>query len=41
MEVTQARVKLWDINNPKAEQIRHKIAGMMALDYQPLLRSCY
>ena len=33
---TQQRVKLWDINDPKAERIHIKIAEMMALDYQPL-----
>ena len=33
---TQARVKLWDINDPKAERIHVKIAEMMALDNQPL-----
>ena len=36
MEETRARVKIWDINNPKAERIHRKIAEMMALDYQPL-----
>ena len=36
MEETRARVKVWDINDPKAERIHHKIAEMMALDYQPL-----
>ena len=36
MEETRARVKLWDINDPKAERIHLKIAEMMALDYQPL-----
>ena len=36
MEETQARVKIWDINEPKAERIHRKIAEMMALDYQPL-----
>ena len=35
-EETRARVKLWDINDPKAERIHRKIAEMMALDYQPL-----
>ena len=37
MEETRARVKVWDINDPKAERIHCKIAEMMALDYQPLL----
>ena len=36
MEETRARVKIWDINDPKAEHIHCKIAEMMALDYQPL-----
>ena len=36
MEETRARVKVWDINDPKAERIHDKIAEMMALDYQPL-----
>ena len=36
IEETRARVKVWDINNPKAECIHLKIAEMMALDYQPL-----
>jgi len=33
---THARLKLLDINDPKAECIHLKIAKMMALDYQPL-----
>ena len=36
MEETRARVKVWDINNPKAARIHRKIAEMMTLDYQPL-----
>ena len=36
MEETRARVKIWDINDSKAEHIHCKIAEMMALDYQPL-----
>ena len=36
MEETRARVKIWDINEPKTERIHRKIAEMMALDYQPL-----
>ena len=36
VEETQTRVKVWDINDPKAECIHCKIAEMMALDYQPL-----
>ena len=36
MEETRARIKIWDINDPKAERIHRKIAEMMALDYQPL-----
>ena len=37
MEETQVRVKLWDINNPNAKQIHHRVAEMMVLDYQLLL----
>jgi len=33
---TQQCVKLWDINDPKAECIHIKIAKMMALDYRSL-----
>ena len=36
MKETQARVKLWDINDTKAERIHRKMAEMVALDYQPL-----
>ena len=36
MEETRARVKIWDINDPKAKHIHRKIAEMMTLDYQPL-----
>ena len=32
----QKHVRLWDINDPKAEHLRIKIAEMMALDYQLL-----
>ena len=33
MEETRARVKVWDINDPKVERIHRKIAEMMVLDY--------
>ena len=32
---TEARSKAWDINDPRAIRVHHKIAGMMALDFQP------
>ena len=32
---TEARSKAWDINDPRAIRVHHKIAEMMALDFQP------
>ena len=32
---TEARLKPWDINDPRTIHIHQKIAKMMALDFQP------
>ena len=31
----RGKVKTWDINDPRAIRVHHKIAEMMALDFQP------
>ena len=32
---TEARPKPWHINDPRAIHVHHKIAEMMAVDFQP------
>ena len=32
---TEVRSKVWDINDPRAIRVHHKIAEMMALNFQP------
>ena len=36
LEGSQDRVKVWDINDPRATTIHRKLGEMIALDYQPI-----